>query len=144
MKKDKNMEEIYDLTENHINDIHNLYKNEWWTNKRTLEETGQCVRGSQICIGLIENNSLIGFVRVITDYTFKALIFDLIVNSDYRNKGLGKKLLNLVKNHEKLKNITHFELYCLPELKSFYEQLGFSNENGGIELLRCNNASKMI
>jgi len=134
------MEVIYKLSENQIKDLHNLYKNEWWTNQRTLEETRNCVHGSQICIGLIENNTLIGFVRVITDYTFKALIFDLIIDSNYRKKSLGKKLLNLIKSHEKIKNITHFELYCLPELKGFYEQFGFSGEIGGIELLRCNNA----
>jgi len=84
------MEVIYELSENHIKDLHNLYTNEWWTNQRSLEETRKCVRGSQVCIGLIENNSLIGFVRVITDYTFKALIFDLIINRDYRAKKLGK------------------------------------------------------
>ena len=133
------MEVIYKLSERHINDLHKLYKNEWWTNKRTLDETRRCVQGSQVCIGLLNNDTLIGFVRVITDYTFKALIFDLIIDSDYRNQELGKELLNQVKTHEKLNNVNHFELYCLPELKSFYEQLGFSNNIGGIELLRCKN-----
>ena len=85
------MEVTYKLSERHIQELHDLYKNEWWTNERTLEETRNCVQGSQICIGLLENNSLIGFVRVITDYTFKALIFDLIINSEHRNKSLGKK-----------------------------------------------------
>lgn len=133
------MEVIYELSNNHIQDLHNLYKNEWWTNKRTLEETGKCIQGSQICIGLIENNSLIGFVRVITDYTFKALIFDLIINSEYRANNLGIKLMRLVKNHTELKEVTHFELYCLPELVDFYKQFEFSEEMGGIKLLRCNN-----
>ncbi len=134
------MEVIYKLSESHIQDLHTLYRNEWWTNQRTLEETRRCVHGSQVCIGVIENESLIGFVRIITDYTFKALVLDLIVDGKYRNKEMGYKLLNLVKEHEKLKDILHFKLYCLPELKGFYEKLGFTNEIGGIELLRYENA----
>ena len=134
------MEVIYELSENHIQDLHVLYRNEWWTNQRSLEDTRKCVQGSQVCIGLIESNSLIGFVRVITDFTFKALIFDLIIKSEYRSKYLGNKLMRLVRNHEKLKDVTHFELYCLPELIEFYKQYEFSEEIGGIKLLRCNNA----
>jgi len=134
------MEVIYELSENHIQDLHDLYKNEWWTSQRSLEETRKCVHGSQVCIGLIENNSLIGFVRVITDFTFKALIFDLIINSEYRAKDLGKKLIHLVKNNAQLKDVIHFELYCLPELMEFYKQFEFSDEIGGIKLLRCQNA----
>lgn len=134
------MEVIYELSESHIQDLHDLYKDEWWTNQRSLEETRKCVQGSQVCIGLIENGLLIGFVRVITDFTFKALIFDLIINSKYRNLKLGKKLMGLVKNHEKLKGVTHFELYCLPELIDFYKRFEFSEEIGDIKLLRCINA----
>lgn len=134
------MEVIYELSESHIQDLHDLYKDEWWTNQRSLEETRKCVQGSQVCIGLIENGLLVGFVRVITDFTFKALIFDLIINSKYRNLKLGKKLMGLVKNHEKLKGVTHFELYCLPELINFYKRFEFSEEIGDIKLLRCINA----
>ena len=134
------MEVIYVLSESHIQDLYNLYSNEWWTDKRTLAQTKNCVEGSQVVIGLVENNKLIGFVRVITDYTFKALIFDLIIDKEHRSKKLGKKLMHLIRKHEKLKDIVHFELYCLPELKSFYEQFNFSDELDGIELLRCNNA----
>ena len=134
------MEVIYKLSDNYIQDLHELYKSEWWTNKRSLAQTKKCVEGSQIVIGLVENNKLIGFVRVITDYTFKALIFDLILKKEYRNKNLGQKLMHLIKKHEKLKDIAHFELYCLPELIEFYKQFNFSEEIGGIKLLRCNNA----
>ena len=134
------MEVIYKLSNSHIQDLHDLYRNEWWTNKRTFDQTKNCVEGSQIVIGLVENNKLLGFVRVITDFTFKALIFDLIINNKYRSQKLGKKLMHLVKNHEKLKDVVHFELYCLPEHKDFYKQFNFSDEISGIELLRCNNA----
>src|SRR5574340_1565634 len=101
------MEIIYDLDENHIRQLHERYQQEWWTKGRTLEETKECVSGSSICIGLVDSNDLIGFARVITDYTFKALIFDVIVRVDQRGKGLGNKLVALVKSHKKLNRVKH-------------------------------------
>jgi len=100
----------------------------------------RCVQGSQVVIGLTnDNNKLVGFVRVITDFTFKALIFDLIVDKDFRNKGLSKRLVTLVKEHTDLEHVKHFELYCLPELKEFYKQFNFSDQTDGIIVLRCEN-----
>ena len=131
------MKTLYNLSEENIKQLHQLFQNEWWTKDRTLEETRSCINGSGICIGLTDEfNQLHGFARIITDYTFKALIFDLIISKEYRGKGLGKKLMHLIKDHDKLKNIFHFELYCLPELEGFYESFGFSNEAGGVKLMR--------
>ena len=132
---------IYKLNEKQIKQLHGLYLNEWWTKERTLQDTIKCVQGSQVCIGLVdENNNLIGFVRVITDFVLKAFIFDLIINTKVRNQGLSKKLIKEVLEHKKLSEVKHFELYCLPELKNLYSQFGFSNELEGIELLRLKNA----
>ncbi len=135
------MNVILELSEKHIEQLHALYQAEWWTRGRSLEDTKQCVSGSQICIGITSgHDDLIGFVRVLTDFTFKALIFDVIVTQVERGKGLGNKLLSLVKNNERLKSVRHFELYCLPEMLSFYEKHGFSTNVGEVKLMRLTNA----
>ena len=135
------MSVIYDLTENHIHQLNELYQHEWWTKGRTLSETKQCLAGSQICIGLLNHNQeLVAFARLLTDYTFKVIIFDVIVSRQYRKDGLGKRLVELIKGHPKLSSVKSFELYCLPELMPFYESLGFSGDVGKIKLMRCVNA----
>ena len=117
--------------------LHALYRQAWWARDRTLEETQACVDGSQLCIGLVNaDDELIGFTRVLTDYIFKALIFDLIVRADHRKTGLGDKLVTLVTSHPKLQAVKHFELYCLPEMHDFYARHQFTNELGGIQLMR--------
>lgn len=64
-----------------------------WRNRSGIE-------GSQICIGLIDKQSkLQEFVRVLTDYIFKALIFTVIILDEFQNKWLGLKLISLIKNH---------------------------------------------
>ena len=134
------MKAIYAFTDNQIHAIHALYQKEWWTKGRSLLETKKCIEGSQICIGLIDDNgSLQGFARILTDYTFKAFIFDLIVSESHRGMGLGNTLVSLIRNHQDLKHVKHFELYCLPEMFSFYEKHGFSEDVGDIKLMRLEN-----
>ena len=134
------MEIIEKLDESQLKDLHALYQNEWWTKGRTLIETKSCVKGSQICIGLIDDRgALQAFARVLTDYTFKALIFDLIVSNKQRRKGLGKKIMLKIINHPELQSVKHFELYCLPEMFNFYEEYGFSADVGKIKLMRLVN-----
>jgi len=131
------MEIIYSLSTKQIDDLHKLYENEWWTNNRSFEETKACVEGSQICIGLVnEKKQLVGFARVLTDYIFKALIFDVIVSDEYRGNGLGDKLMSLIKKHPKLDKVKCFELYCLPEMFPYYRRHGFSEKVGEIKLMK--------
>lgn len=134
------MQIVYTLTDDQIQDLHQLYQQEWWTEKRLLEETRACVQGSQICIGIVdENKKLIGFARVLTDYTFKALIFDVIVCESSKGLKLGHRLMELIRGHRELSNVKHFELYCLPEMFEFYRRYGFSEDVGDIKLMRCIN-----
>ncbi len=128
---------VYSFSESQLRDLHALYQDEWWTKGRTLEETRRCVEGSQVCLGLADTaGKLIGFSRVLTDFTFKALIFDLIDAPAHREAGLGDRLVSLVTGHEKLRAVKSFELYCLPELVPYYERHGFSDKVGGIRLMR--------
>lgn len=134
------MKTIYTFNNKQIQELHTLYENEWWTNNRTFEETTKCIAGSQLCIGLVDDDgTLQGFARVLTDYVFKAIIFDLIVSADQRGTGIGNTLMTTIKNHPRLKHVKHFELYCLPEVFSFYQQHGFSSDVGKIKLMRYEN-----
>ena len=131
------MNVIDTLTPDQVAQLHSLYRQEWWTRDRTLEETQAGVDGSQLCIGLVNaDDELIGFARVLTDYIFKAMIFDLIVRKDHRNTGLGDRLVTLITSHPTLQAVKHFELYCLPEMHDFYARHQFTNNLGDIQLMR--------
>jgi len=128
---------IYAFSDENIKQVHQLYKEVWWGKERSLKDTYECVRGSQVCIGILDqHDNLIGFTRIITDFIYKAIIFDVIVSSTYQRKGIGQSLMELVKKHDKLHKVKHFELYCLPEMEGFYSRLGFSTDVGGINLMR--------
>lgn len=134
------MKVIYELSNRHIEQLHQLYQKEWWTKARTLEDTRKCVANSQLCIALVDTqDNLIGFARVLTDFTFKALVFDVMIREDQRGKGLGDRLMGLIKSHEQLSGVRHLELYCLPDMNDFYEKHGFTTNVCGVQLMRHDN-----
>ena len=126
------------LSTDHIQQLHRLYQNEWWTRERTLQDVQVMVQHSDFIFGVleIENSRLVGFARVLTDRVFKAFIFDVIVAEGYRNEGIGKELMQWILEHAPLKSVAHFELYCLPEMAPFYEKWGFSSDLGRLTLMR--------
>lgn len=137
---EEHMKVIYELSNRHIEQLHQLYQKEWWTKARTLEDTRRCVANSQLCIALVDaQDNLIGFARVLTDFTFKALVFDVMIREDQRGKGLGDRLMGLIKSHEQLSGVKHLELYCLPDMNDFYEKHGFTTNVCGVQLMRHDN-----
>jgi len=117
--------EIVNNVDNYIDDLMKLYKNEWWTNKRKKEDVIKMLKHSSLIFGIVKNNKLIAFARVLSDFVYKALIFDVIVDREYRRLGLSRKLLNEIFNHPKLQNVSGFELYCQAEMIYFYNKFGF-------------------
>lgn len=131
------MKFINQFSDAHLAQLLGLYQQVGWGKDRNVANIQQCIAHSQVCIGIVnQQNVLIGFTRVLSDFTYKAIIFDVIVSSQCRASGLGKKLLNAVKTHPSLKHVKHFELSCLPELIPYYQQFGFSTILGGNQLMR--------
>jgi predicted GNAT family N-acyltransferase len=131
------MKIIETLAPHHVLQLHQLYLQQWWSNTRTLEEVEAVLIGSSITLGMVDDeNNLIGFTRVLTDGIFKALMFDVIVNEQYRGYKIGSQLVEYVKHHISVRRVKHIELYCLPELQTYYQQFGFVTDVGGMELMR--------
>ncbi len=126
------------LSDSQVEDLHRLYQNEWWTQGRSLDDIRRMLDHSDFLFGYAapRDGRLVGFARVLSDRVYKALIFDLIVDPEYRNAGLGRRLMEAIVHHPELRAVKHFELYCLPEMESYYGQWGFTDKIGGIKLLR--------
>ncbi|QWU17892.1 Acetyltransferase (GNAT) family protein [Paenibacillus sophorae] len=129
---------ISTLDEQQIIELYELYQQEWWTNTRKLEDIIVMLEHTDILIGICDNitNRLIGFIRVLSDFVYKALIFDVIIHEEYQGNGLGRVLLDQVTTHPKLQSVQHLELYCKSDKISLYEKWGFTNEIGDIQLMR--------
>ena len=125
------------LTESQVSDLMDLYKNEFWSDKRTRQDVVKMLASTDVIIGLVDEcDRLIGITRVLTDFVYRAMIFDVIIKPTHRKMGLGAKLMDAVLNHPKLQTVEHFYLNCLPNMMPFYERWGFSDDVGGLKFLR--------
>ena len=129
---------VEELNENQLNALHNLFKEEWWTQKRKLSDLRKLVDNSSLVVALIntETEELIGFARVISDSLYRAFIFDVITNKKYRNKGIGTLMLNHILEHQLIREVERVELYCPDKLVPYYEKFGFSTAVNGSNLMR--------
>ena len=136
---------VSQLTDNQIFELVDLYKNEFWSKKRTHEHVVRMLSQSDILIGLIDQNEkLIGFTRILTDFVYRAIIFDVIIKPTQRKMGLGSKLMDAVVNHPQLKSIEWIALCCLPEMIPYYERWGFTSKFSKIQLMFRINPNKEI
>lgn len=128
---------IHSLEERHIIGLTELYRHEWWTNTRTLEQVRQLVQSSDLVVGICDaSDNLVAFARVLTDWIFRATVYDVIVASDHRGQGLGDRVMRELLSSPVLASVQHIDLYCRPDLVAFYERLGFSSPGASVRLMR--------
>ena len=85
----------------------------------------RCIANS-LCIGLYHNSDLIGFGRAITDYATFAYLADIVIDEEYRKRGLGKWLTATLVNHEQLQDIQ--VLLRTQDAHTLYERFGFERK----------------
>jgi ribosomal protein S18 acetylase RimI-like enzyme len=131
---------IETLTESQIIELVTLYKQEGWTKDRKLEDIKRMINHCKI-IGLIneETNKLVGFTRILTDYIYRATIYDVIVLKEYQGLGLGRLLIETIVSHPLLRNIERVDLYCAEEKIQFYNKWGFNKVSETTNFLRRTN-----
>lgn len=119
---------IENLTEAHLQDLLGLYQQAWWSRGRRIDDVRAMLRHSDVTVALAdaEDGRLVAFARALTDRTYKAVVFDVIVDDARRGQGLGRMLMDEIVHHPRLEGVQHIELYCLPELVPFYERWGFA------------------
>lgn len=115
------------LSEQQIGDVCELIQNQWWGGNRTLEQVRTMLNHTSLTIAVALNDSdrIIGFCRTLTDFTFRATIYDVVVATNFQQRGIGKLLLNTMCQHPRLQSVNLLYLACEPKLFSFYEQWGF-------------------
>jgi GNAT superfamily N-acetyltransferase len=96
----------------------------WWAD-RTVEEVQRALAETPVVVGVETEGELVAAARVLTDHTYYAKIYDVIVAADRRGEGHGRRLLEAVRNHPELRAVDGLALSCREGLVPFYESVGF-------------------
>ncbi len=102
-----------------------LFEQSPWARGRTVAETVDMVRQTDLFITAWDDHRLIGCGRVLTDYVYRASIWDVMVDSTYRGKAVGSEIIHRILHHPTLQRVELFWL-CTRDKQAFYESLGFS------------------
>ena len=90
---------VDDLSQMNLDDIIKLLKSTYWADKRSDEQIEKSARNSS-CYGIFVEgeDKLAGFARVISDYATTYYLCDVVVDEEYRNKGLGTALVAYIES----------------------------------------------
>jgi GNAT superfamily N-acetyltransferase len=127
------MAEVRDLTPADAPALTALYEDYEWWDDRTESRVRKALAASDVAVGVVtdddggadEDGNLVAAARVLTDYTYYAMVFDVIVAADRRDEGLGEVLMTAVRDHPDLQSVDGIELMCRDGLVPFYESMGF-------------------
>lgn len=90
-------------------------------NKATIEKS----ISNSLSFGLYYSDKQIGFARVVTDKAVFSWVLDVVIDENYRGKGLGKWLMNCIFEHPDIK----YTLFALAtsDAHDFYAKFNFIN-----------------
>lgn len=71
-----------------------------------------------------DETRLVGFLRAMTDFSFDCYLNDLAVDVDYQRQGIGREMVNQLK--ELLDDKVLIMLISASKAEDFYKSLGFS------------------
>ncbi len=104
--------------------MHAFLSRAYWAEGIPIETVQKAVEGS-LCFGLFDGARQIGLARVITDRATFAYLCDVYVLEEYRGLGLGKWLMEAVRDHSDLQNLRRFALVTR-DAHGLYEKFGFT------------------
>jgi predicted GNAT family N-acyltransferase len=110
-----------------------LYEEYKWWADRDQEAVRQALADTDLPLGVETNGDLVAAARVLTDYRYYAVIFDVIVAADRRGDGIGERLMNAIIDHPALQELPGLSLQCRRGLIPFYESLGFEEFDEPVE-----------
>lgn len=102
-----------------------LFQQAAWAAGRSVEESKEMVAHTQVMITAWEGSRLVGCGRVLTDFVYRASIWDVIVDVPYQGRDIGSSVIRRILHHPALQRVELFWL-CTRDQQPFYELLGFS------------------
>ncbi len=105
--------------------------------RRPLRKVKKAIQHSFLVVSMWEvkgkKRRLIGFARATSDYAFNATIWDVVVDPNYQNRGLGKAMMKYTIAKLRSSDISNITLFADPQVVDFYRRLGFVLDPEGIK-----------
>ena len=104
-----------------------LFEQADWAQGRSYEDTKYMLAHSDLALSAWDGHLLVGFGRVLTDFVYRASIWDVIVDRGYQGQDIGREILQRILHHPSLSRVELFWL-CTRNKQAFYATMGFSDQ----------------
>lgn len=105
--------------------IQYLLNQTYWASERTFETVVKSISTSE-CLAVYDGDLMVGFARIVTDYCTMFWICDVVVDSAYRGRGIGKMILEHIRKLDYYKDLKG--ILATKDAHALYEQYGFKSE----------------
>lgn len=96
----------------------------YWSEGIEMDEVLKGAANSALVIGAFVDNEQVGYARAISDKVRFAYITDVYVDENYRDRGIGLRLVEYLLNHESLTEVYQWML-STRDAHSLYATFGF-------------------
>jgi GNAT superfamily N-acetyltransferase len=96
----------------------------YWSNQRPRAVIEKSLKHS-LCFGVYENQTQIGFARVVTDHATFAYLADVFILESHQSHGLGTWLVQTILEHSDLQGLRRWIL-ATRDAHGLYAQFGFA------------------
>jgi ribosomal protein S18 acetylase RimI-like enzyme len=113
--------------------VRRLYETVTWGHARGDDGVRAAIEAS-VAVGAWDGDKLIGFTRALSDGRYRAYIEDVMIDPEYRGKGIGERMVAHLL--EDLENIEIVSLFCEPGRVAFYGRNGFERSETQVMMHR--------
>lgn len=125
------------LTDGQVRDLVEILGTTAWAANRDRDGVAAMLDGSDAVVGLVDRDGrLVAFARALSDGIYRAFVYDVVVANDRRGEGLGADVVAELLARPAVRDAEAVDLACQPDLVPFYERRGFTDDVGGLRLLR--------
>lgn len=122
-----------------VSQLLRLFHQAPWAKDRSADDAKTMLQHTDVALCAWDRDQLIGFGRVLTDFVYRATIWDVIVDQAYQRQGIGTEIVRRILNHPRLQRVELF--WLCTRRPGFYEKLGFSSkEQTGMVWSRSKNS----
>ncbi|GIP53262.1 GNAT family N-acetyltransferase [Paenibacillus vini] len=110
--------------------LHGLFMSVGWSDGRETIEMLKCFnlpfKNSTLVISAWNDDRLIGFVRVLSDKIFRSIIYDLAIDPEFQDQGIGRELIKRCVEHFP---DSEWLVQTTEKISGYYEKIGFKRQN---------------
>ena len=107
-----------------VDRVKEFLSDSYWASDRSNELIEKTIMNS-FCYAVCLEEELVGFARVVSDYSTIVWICDVYIDSNHRGKGHGKELIACILETPEFKNIR--SSLVTRDAHEFYERFGFES-----------------